>query len=646
GSAGARHGVRRPNPPRGGARGDDRERSPGRRDGPAGQFRHRGHHVGPAPGPRRHRPRPLRQVRGLLPRPRRSVPHRRRLRRGDDRRPFVARRAGRRGGGHPARALQRPRGRRAALRRERSEHRRGDRRAYRRQHEPRAAGAGLPRRPALPLRPPRRAAHPRRGDDRFPGGLGRRAEPARHPSRPDDPRQGDRRRIAARRLRRTARADVADRARRTRVPGGHALGQPAGGGGRPRGAGGAEQRRSLPIRRSGADGRAPAAGHRGGRPPAWHRLPRAAPGLDARTLLHRRAGGAPGGRPRHGPAAFLASFPCAARAGSPSSAFTLRGHVSVDSPWRRGDCGDSGGLRYSLRQRGSGGAMTHPDVLVLGGGIIGLACARELALRGLRVELVERLPAGAEASLASAGMLAPLGDFPAAGPFLDACRASRDLWGPWVAALESETGLGADYDTSGGLLVALDEEDEAELDRLAALAHEMGEGAEDVDPAALRRWVPDITPDVRRALHLRGEHRVDNVQLCAVLAQAAQKLGVILHYDSEAVRVEHRPEGTVLVSGHHWRKEARLLVLAAGAWSGLMPDLPPLPVRPVRGQIVLLGGIEWPWGGSVRRGLCYAVRRGATSLLVGSTLEEAGFARHNTVEGVEDLLAFTRRLFP
>ena len=290
--------------------------------------------------------------------------------------------------------------------------------------------------------------------------------------------------------------------------------------------------------------------------------------------------------------------------------------------------------------------MTHPDILVLGGGIIGLACARELALRGLRVEIVERLPAGAEASMASAGMLTPLGDPPAAGAFLDACRASHGLWGPWVAALESETGLAVDYDTSGGLLVALDAADEAELDRIAFMARKLGERTAEVDLPSLRRWVPDITPEVRRALHFPGEHRVDNVQLCAVLAQAVQKLGVVIHYDSEAVRVEHRPEGTVLVSGLHWRKEARLLVLAAGAWSGLIPDLPALPVRPVRGQIVLLGGIDWPWSGSVRRGLSYVVRRGSTGLLVGSTLEEAGFDKHNTVEGVEDLLAFARRLLP
>jgi glycine oxidase len=288
------------------------------------------------------------------------------------------------------------------------------------------------------------------------------------------------------------------------------------------------------------------------------------------------------------------------------------------------------------------------DVLVVGGGIIGLACARELARAGKRVEVLERRTAGAEASLAAAGMLAPLAEVSRPGPFLDACRASRDLWPGWVARLSEETGLSIELDTSGTLLVALDHDEETYLDAVAEAAETAGEAVEEIGHDHFRQWVPDASPGIRRVLRLLGDHRVDNVQACAVLASAALAAGVTISYGFEVERIERtrRSGGGVRVISGGGSREARLLVLAAGAWSGQIPGLPALPVRPVRGQMLLLQGIDWPWRGCLRSRHGYAVRRGATGLLVGATTEEAGFFCHPTVAGIESLLVFTRHVLP
>lgn len=288
------------------------------------------------------------------------------------------------------------------------------------------------------------------------------------------------------------------------------------------------------------------------------------------------------------------------------------------------------------------------DVLIVGGGIIGLACARELALAGHRVEVLERLSAGAEASLAAAGLLSPMAEA-VPGPLLDACRASRDLWLSWVPQLTDETGLTIEHDSSGAILVALDDREEVWLDRVAASARDCGEPVEEIDGSALSRWVPDASPGIRRSLLLPGEHRVDNVQATTVLSIAARKAGAVVTHGANVERIERieRASGDgVQVVGRDRSWEADLLVMAAGSWSGHIPGFPTLPVRPVRGQMLMLGGVDWPWNGSLRGPHDYVVRRGATGLLVGATIEEVGFASHTTAGGVESLLRFALHALP
>lgn len=283
------------------------------------------------------------------------------------------------------------------------------------------------------------------------------------------------------------------------------------------------------------------------------------------------------------------------------------------------------------------------DVLLLGGGIIGLACARALADRGLRVTVVERGRAGMAASAAAAGMLAPLAEVPDDGPFLDACRASRDQWTRWAPELAEESGIDLDYDRSGVLL--FDPDDPRRARSLTERARTLGETAEVLDRAELQRRVPDIAPDVGEAVLLPGEHRVDNRRVCEALLRGLAHRGVELVENFDVRRVRSGPRG-IRFEGDHRTLEADRAILTGGAWSGSIEGVPKLPIYPVRGQMFELAGVDWPWMGSVWAGHLYTVRRLDHRLLVGATVESVGFVDHPTPAGLSDLLAPCLALFP
>jgi glycine oxidase len=287
----------------------------------------------------------------------------------------------------------------------------------------------------------------------------------------------------------------------------------------------------------------------------------------------------------------------------------------------------------------------RPDVIVIGAGIVGLTCARTLADHGRSVVVLDRHRPGSGASYAAAGMLAPLAEVPEPGPFFDACRDSRDQWRDFAAELSAETGVDLDYDTSGAVLV----DDPAVVSCFQAAASSLGEPSECLDRASLESLLPGLAPSFDTGLLMPGEHRISNRAVCRALEQALAQRGVSIH-DGRAVRGIRVCGSHVSVEGDDWQLDSACAVIAAGAWSGrvVLHDsrAEPLPVRPVRGEMLRFGGISWPHTGSVRSAHCYAVRRAGGGLLVGATVDEVGFDDRTTSRGQRELLDGVERLFP
>src|SRR4030095_12545643 len=137
--------------------------------------------------------------------------------------------------------------------------------------------------------------------------------------------------------------------------------------------------------------------------------------------------------------------------------------------------------------------MHSAETVIIGGGVIGLAVARALALRGATdICLIERAALGMEASHAAAGMLAPQAEADSRDDFFDLTCQSRDLYPNFAAALREETGVDIQLDQTGTLYVALNEEDKAELDRRYQWQSQTGLPVEQLTAAQARELEPCI----------------------------------------------------------------------------------------------------------------------------------------------------------
>ena len=288
------------------------------------------------------------------------------------------------------------------------------------------------------------------------------------------------------------------------------------------------------------------------------------------------------------------------------------------------------------------------DILIIGGGVIGLAIAVELNLRGAKVTVLNRdFQQGA--SLAAAGMLAPQSEAIPPGFLLDLCLWSRSLYPEWISKLEQLTGISTGYWPCGFLAPVYNTPQFSNtnsgypkntdgttaptafwLDRDAIHLSQPGLGAEVVGGW----WYPE-------------DAQVDNRALTQSLRVAAQELGIDFREGVEVEAIEQQNRLVQRVRTSKGEFQADDYILTTGAWSR---DLLPLPVHPIKGQMLSLKVPEGNHQPRLQRVLygpeTYLVPRRDGHLLVGATSEDVAWMPHNTPAGVHTLLARAMRLYP
>jgi glycine oxidase len=290
--------------------------------------------------------------------------------------------------------------------------------------------------------------------------------------------------------------------------------------------------------------------------------------------------------------------------------------------------------------------MSRADVIVVGGGVVGCACAYFLAREGLSVSLLERDGLAAHASGAAAGMLAPICESSGAGPFFEFALQSLEMFPALMAELCDRSRVDPQYVSSGVLRVAGTREEARHLERQATRLRAYG--LEWLPAAAAREREPQVMPDLHGALWSPKEGHVYSPLLTAAYARAAAQVGARIQCGVPVLglrREGDRVAGVVTAGGE---LGAGHVVLCAGVWTRFCAEWlgVRLPLEPVRGQILALDAPQPALRSIVWDEHVYLVPKLNGSVVAGATEERAGFDCRTTARGVESLLAAAARLVP
>ncbi|NEQ96963.1 MAG: glycine oxidase ThiO [Cyanothece sp. SIO2G6] len=285
---------------------------------------------------------------------------------------------------------------------------------------------------------------------------------------------------------------------------------------------------------------------------------------------------------------------------------------------------------------------TQSDILIIGGGIIGLAIAIELRQHGSSVTLLTRNRTEA-ATRAAAGMLAPQAEAIPAGPFQDLSLKSLALYPGWMRTLENIAPVTCGYWPCG--IIAPHYGSSPSSEELA----QCSPTRQWLPDAALRQTYPDLDERITGAWWLPEEGQVDPCRLATALYQAAIALNITIH-DNVTVQSFQQSHGRVAgVQTTQGTWSAAHYVLATGAWSNA---LLPIPIAPVKGQLVSVHvpSHDHPTHQPLQQVIygpgIYIVPRQDDRIVIGATVESVGFTPHNTPAGLRSLLTDAIQIYP
>lgn len=289
------------------------------------------------------------------------------------------------------------------------------------------------------------------------------------------------------------------------------------------------------------------------------------------------------------------------------------------------------------------------DAIIIGAGAMGCTLAYRLAQREkMSVLLLEKSLPGVEASSAAAGMLGAQMEAHTSGPFLDFCLYSRSLYPAFAEELFQQTEIHIGYRECGILEIACSEKDAERLIGRYQWQKERHLEIEMLDPIELLQMEPHLLPQNHGALFYPKDHQVDPLLLARAVSSAAHQVGV--HFLTgkmvQQLLIQNNHIQGVLLDGE--KIEGRFVFVTAGAWTSQIPSLPPLrsPIRPIRGQMAVFDTRPPLVRHTLVSSRGYLVPRADGRILVGSTMESAGFQKYVTAGGLLHLCTLAIEMVP